>query len=363
MIERGRFTPTEEGTPQGGVISPLLLNVALHGMEKAAGVRYRRCDPFGAHTAADSPALVRYADDFVVMCHTRAQAEMAWRRLEEWLAPRGLSFNEDKTRVVHVGDGFDFLGCNVRRYRGKLLIKPSPAAVRRIRGRLTVEVRSLHGANAQTVIRRLNPMVRGWAAYYRSVVSKEVFATVDHHLWGCTYRWALRAHPNKSKPWVAHRYFDSFNPARHDRWVFGDRDSGIYLRRFAWTKIVRHRLVMGTASVDDPDLDRYWAERRRKGFSLVGGTTASLLLKQHGRCPACGSFLLHAGQEPQSPLQWEQWLATTTKALSRQAITVDSPPDATAGLTTQRLVHARCRATTLGGGSSTHQRTTPEGLA
>jgi RNA-directed DNA polymerase len=274
VIERGRFTPTEEGSPQGGVISPLLLNVALHGMEQAAGVRYRRCETYGSEVERDSPVLVRYADDFVVLCHTREQAETAWHRLAEWLSPRGLAFNENKTHVVHLDMGFDFLGCNVRRYGGKLLIKPSTTAIRRIRQRIAAEVRSLRGANAQAMIRRLNPIIRGWAAYYRGVVAKEVFATVDHHLWQHTFRWALRAHPNKPRYWVVARYFGKFNQSRQDRWVFGDRDSGTYLRRFVWTKIVRHRLVMGTASTDDPALDRYWAERRRKTFSKLGGTTA-----------------------------------------------------------------------------------------
>lgn len=148
VIDQGRFAPTVDGTPQGGVISPLLLNIALHGMEQAAGVSYKRCGPTKAHVRAGSPVLVRYADDFVVICHTRDQAEQIRHRLGEWLAPRGLAFNEDKTQIVHVDHGFDFLGFNVRRYDGKLLIKPSPAAVRRFRRRLTVEVRALHGANA-----------------------------------------------------------------------------------------------------------------------------------------------------------------------------------------------------------------------
>lgn len=99
-----------------------------------------------------------------------------------WLAPRGLAFNEDKTHIVHVEQGFDFLGFNIRRYRGKLLIKPSSVAVKRIRQRLAGEVRSLRGTNAEAVIRRLNPIIRGWAAYYRSVVSKQVFSTVDNHV-------------------------------------------------------------------------------------------------------------------------------------------------------------------------------------
>jgi len=161
VVEDGRLTPTGEGTPQGGVISPALLNVVLHGMENAAGVRYQRSGTDAAFAAAGSPVLVRYADDLVVLCHSRHQAEQAKARLAAWLAPRGLAFNEDKTRIVTLEEGFDFLGFTVRRYRGKLLIKPAKAAVRRIRERLRTKIRSLRGANAQAVIARLNPVVRG----------------------------------------------------------------------------------------------------------------------------------------------------------------------------------------------------------
>jgi RNA-directed DNA polymerase len=341
VVERGRFAPTEEGTPQGGVVSPMLLNIALHGMEEAAGVRYLRRDTYGVETRADSPVLVRYADDFVVMCHTSNQAEQVWRRLGEWLAPRGLAFNEDKTHIVHADQGFDFLGFNIRRYRGKLLIKPSPAAMKRIRQRLAAEVRSLRGANAEAVIRRLTPIIRGWSAYYRNAVSKEAFATLDHHLWQHLYRWALRSHQNKPRHWVVNRYFGKFNPSRQDRWVFGDRDSGIYLRQFVWTKIVRHRLVMGTASPDDPALDQYWADRRRKTYSLLGGITASLLLRQHGRCPGCHTFLLSADHGPQSPQEWGQWTSTLTRAFRKNAVVMDAAQgdDPTA----HRLMHAHCR--------------------
>jgi RNA-directed DNA polymerase len=198
--------------------------------------------------------------------------------------------------------GFDFLGFNVRRYpSGKLLIKPSAKAVRRIRERLTTELRALRGANIIAVIRTINPIVRGWSAYYRSVVSKEVFSEVDHHLWLLTYRWALRAHPNKSKTWVTGRYFGAFNASRQDRWVFGDRDSGAYLIRFVWTKIVRHQLVRGTSSPDDPALTDYWDQRRRRKPLPLDKATLRLLQGQHGYCPLCQELLLHADREPQSP--------------------------------------------------------------
>ncbi len=187
------------------------MNVALHGLEEAAGVRYSKLGRDAAQTVPGTAALVRYADDLVASA-TPVRGEKVKARLAEWLAPRGLAFNEDKTRIVHVTEGFDFLGFNVRRYpNGKLLIMPSAKAVRRVRERLTTEMRALRGANAIAVIRTINPIVRGWAAYYRSVVSKEVFSEVDDHLWRITFSWALRAHPNKPKNWVISRYFGQFN--------------------------------------------------------------------------------------------------------------------------------------------------------
>src|SRR5437660_372012 len=199
----------------------------------------------------------------LALCHTRQQAGQVKARLAAWLAPRGLAFNEGKTRIVHLDDGVDFLGFNVRRYRGKLLTKPSKAAVKRIRARLTAEMKALRGHNAQAVLIRLNPIIRGWSAYYRHCVAAKVFNGLDFHLWKLTYKWAKISHPHKSKRWVITRYFGRFNHVRRDKWVFGDRDSGAYLLRFSWTKITRHTLVKGGASPDDPALTSYWAARRR----------------------------------------------------------------------------------------------------
>ncbi|MFC8248612.1 group II intron reverse transcriptase/maturase [Streptomyces chartreusis] len=266
VIEKECFTATEEGTPQGGVISPLLLNIALHGMERAAGVRYYTGGSHAGETMPGSPVLIRYADDLLAFAHSRAEAEQVKARLATWLKPRGLVFNEEKTNIVHLNEGCDFLGFSVRRYRGGavLLIKPSTAAVRRIRKRLAAEVKALRGANAEAVIHKLNPIIRGWAAYYRSGVSSRVFHALDAYVWKLVYKWATHTHPNKPKHWVTARYFGMFNKTRRDRWVFGDRDSGRYLAKFSWTKIVRHQMVKGNASVDDPALTDYWAGRRRR---------------------------------------------------------------------------------------------------
>jgi RNA-directed DNA polymerase len=335
VVDHGRLSRTEEGTPQGGVVSPVLLNVALHGMEQAAGVRY---DTNG-WARAGSPVLIRYADDLVALCHSRQQALEVKARLTAWLAPRGLSLNEDKTRVVTLKEDFDFLGFNVRRYRGKPLIKPSKAAIRRIRERLRGELRSLRGSNAQAVIKRLNPIIRGWAAYHRTQVSSEVFNALDGYLWRLTYKWARISHANKPKRWVVHRYFGQFNRNRRDRWVFGDRASGANLHKFAWTKIVRHQIVKGAASADDPALADYWAWRRCKAPPPINDTSLRLLEAQAGRCPICRDTLFAVDDQPQTPREWERWL-TTTRATTT---IVAAREPGTSGTAEPRLIHARCR--------------------
>jgi RNA-directed DNA polymerase len=342
VMEKGRFAPTEEGAPQGGVISPLILNITLHGMETAAGVRYFRRSRGGIETAPEAPVLVRYADDLLVFCRSRQHAEQVKQQLAEWLRPRGLGFNQAKTQIVHLNQGCDFLGFNIRRYHGKLpLIKPSDNAVRRIRERLRTEMAGLVGSNAASVMRTLTPIIRGWAAYYRIGVSSEVFSALDDYMWKLLYKWIKRTHPNKSRWWRMGRYFDRFNRTRNNRWVFGDKDTGAYLPKFAWTKIVRHVMVTGTASPDDPDLARYWADRR--GKQRNGPLSVLLLAKlkaQRGRCPLCGTMLLHAEREPQHPREWEQWLRGTRVAISKLNIA------AADGRDDQRLIHTACRTRT-----------------
>jgi RNA-directed DNA polymerase len=341
VIEDGRFAPTGEGTPQGGVVSPCLMNVALHGMEEAAGVRYWEGGTLRA--VPGSPVLVRYADDVLALCHTREQAEHVKQRLVRWLEPRGLAFNEAKTRITHLDLGVDFLGFEIRRYRGKLLTKPSKDALRRIRQRLSAEVKALRGANADAVIARLNPIIAGWAAYYRIGVSKRAFGALDAHLWRLVYKWAKFSHPNKPKRWIIARYFGMFNPARQDKWVFGSRETGFYLRKFAWTKIVRHTMVAGRASPDDPALTGYWDQRRHRTRLPVDPATWHLLRRQRGRCPLCRGLLLHADHPPQDPEDWQQWHTATRKAIRKHAITsvMDlGTPDERAA---HHLIHASCR--------------------
>jgi RNA-directed DNA polymerase len=207
-------------------------------------------------------------------------------------------------------------------------------------------VRALRGSNAAAVIARLNPIIRGWAAYYRTVVAKEIFNSLDHYLWKLVYKWARHTHPNKPTSWVVTRYFGMFNKSRQDRWVFGDRDSGAYLQKFAWTRIVRHQLVTGTASPDDPVLADYWTSRRRRPRLQppVDRTTQQLLDSQRARCVYCGQLLLHADRPPQTPREWEQWYRGLRKAMDHNAISLRQ--DGSTHDPQLRLLHAHCQRRT-----------------
>ena len=339
VIEDGVFSPTDAGAPQGGVASPLLMNVALHGIEQAAGVRYYR----DGSAAPGCPILVRYADDLIALCHSRQQAEQVQARLADWLEPRGLAFNQDKTKITQLDQGVDFLGFEIRRFGGKLLTKPSKDAMRKIRNRLSAEAIALRGANANAVIARLNPIVTGWAAYYRIGVSSLAYNRLDAHVWRLAWKWARHTHPNKSRRWVVSRYFGMFNPSRNDKWLFGSRDTGRYLRRFAWTKIVRHVMVAGRASPDDPDLAEYWAKRRERNRPPVSPATWHLLRRQRGRCPLCRGLLLYASHEPHDEREWEQWHTIIRKAIRKEAVATVMDLGTPGEQVAYRLIHAHCR--------------------
>ncbi|WP_198587107.1 reverse transcriptase domain-containing protein [Glycomyces xiaoerkulensis] len=344
VMEEGRWSPTEEGTPQGGVISPLLLNIALHGMEQAAGVTYQPGPGDRPKLARDTPALVRYADDFAVFAHTKHEAEAVKQRLAAWLEPRGLRFNEDKTRIVHLDEEFDFLGFNIRRYeRGRCFIKPSREAVGEARARLREEFRLLRGTNAEAVLIRIAPIVRGWATYYRHAVAKKVFADLDQHLWKLACTWAKRTHPRKSKTWVYRRYFGQFNKTRQDKWVFGDPNTGAYLPKFAWTPIIRHTIVRGPFSPDDPALRDYWDRRRRTTpLPVMNNANARLAFQQKGLCPLCGQTLIVGAEfQPQFAREWIEWFKTASRMVNRHHLTYqrDSGGDE---LTNLQLVHGDC---------------------
>jgi len=303
-LEGGVLHPTPTGTGQGAVISPLLLNVALHGMEEALGVIH---DSQG-HLKG-SRALVRYADDLVVFCRSRDDAEQARDALRRWLAQRGLALSEEKTRIVHLTEGFDFLGFTVRQYPVrstrsgfKLLITPSSESVCRLKARLREEWLSLRGANAEAVIGRLNPLIRGWAGYplgaFRRQCASRVFHDLDYFMWRRECRYVKRAHPHKPWKWRKRRYWGRFHPDRQDQWVFGSATTGHYLLKFAWFGIKRHILVRGRASPDDPALQEYWRQRASHEAGYLSPSKHRIARQQGYMCPGCGESLCN-GEELQ----------------------------------------------------------------
>lgn len=300
VMQEGVCHATEAGTPQGGVISPLLLNVALHGMEAALKVRYNR-----KHQINGKRALVRYADDFVVFCDNQEDALCVRDQiLPPWLARRGLCLSEAKTRIVHLSEGFDFLGFNVRHYKApranrsgnKLLIRPSKKAVLSKRAELRPVWLQGKGHSLHAVLNKLNPIVRGWAAYYRTVVSSRTFTDMDTWMYRRAVRYVKNTHPNKSERWRTRRYWGKRNAERNDRWVFGDKRSGRYLLKFAWFGIVRHEPVRGTASPDDPRLREYWWERSKINARHLTRSDVRLAEAQDWYCPVCGMDLINGEQ-------------------------------------------------------------------
>ena len=282
------------------MISPLLLNVALHGMEAALGVRH---DSQG--TSIGKRAVVRYADDFVVFCENQEDAlAVRDRILPDWLAKRGLSLSPEKTRLVQLTEGFDFLSFNVRRYPHsqtsrsgyKLCIKPSKKAVLDIVAELRDEWLALRGHSVEAVLRKLNPIIRGWANYHRRVVTSRTFNKLDAWMFRRAVRYAKHTHPKKSWKWMCKRYWGQWNKERQDTWVFGDKHSGRYLLKFSWFKIERHDLVRGTSSPDDPDLRDYWWERQKVNAKHLSAGDIDMANDQGWVCRLCGMDLIN-GEE------------------------------------------------------------------
>jgi RNA-directed DNA polymerase len=295
-VEQEVFQATEQGTPQGGVVSPLLANIALHGMEEALGVKYDyRGQLIGTR------AVVRYADDFVCFCETKEDAEQVQGILSVWLAERGLTLSAEKTRIVHLTEGFDFLGFNIRHYPApltsrtgwKLLIKPSKESVQEVQKKLQGLWAKVQGSNTQSVLTKLNPVIRGWANYFRTAVAKEIFSKLDSWMFYKADRYAKRTHPKKPKSWRHRKYWGRFNLDRLDPWVFGDKHTGGYLLKFSWFPIERHTLVKGTSSPDDPRLKDYWAKRQAAKAKDLTFSKQQLVKRQQGRCPACSESLFN----------------------------------------------------------------------
>ena len=292
IMDKGVFSDTDKGTPQGGVISPLLANIALTGMEQAVGVEYLKKKD---HTIIrGNRALVRYADDFVIFTTSEEDAKAALQDVANWLKGRGLEISEEKTQIRHISEGFDFLGFNIRQYpeggadKVKTLIKPSKEAVNRFKNRLREEWSNFTGRPAHVIWKRLNPILRGWGNYYRHVVSQETFEQLDYFIYRRTWRWIRITHPKKSGRWLFDRYFGSYGQGRKSQWIFGDPKTGSHLMQIQWIPIERHILVKHGYSPDNPNQQKYWSKREKRKVQLLPTVKHRKLAQaQNGLCPLC----------------------------------------------------------------------------
>jgi RNA-directed DNA polymerase len=261
--EKGQLFATNEGTPQGGIISPLLANLTLDGMEQAIRSQIK--------VRHDQVNFIRYADDFIVTARTKETLEQKVKpAVVAFLASRGLELSEQKTAITHIETGFNFLGQNVRKYKNKLLIKPAKDGTKALLQKTRECIKATHGQTAATLIRKLNPIVRGWANYHRHVCSGKTFWTADRIVHDQVLRWARRTHPNKSYGWLKRKYYSAAGS-----WAFSTRirkstgeSQVLRLYQIAKTAIERHIKVRGEANPYDPKYTEYF-ERRRSFLGRV----------------------------------------------------------------------------------------------
>jgi RNA-directed DNA polymerase len=288
-MDQNALYPTEEGVPQGGIASPVIANLALDGLETLLRERYPKSTRLGKKSKVN---LIRFADDWVITGSSRELLEEEVKPLvEAFLRERGLELSQEKTHITHIKDGFDFLGQNIRKYRGKLLIKPAKKSVKRLMERVRTILNTYKQAPAGLIIVMLNPILRGWAQYHRHVVSKKTFAQIDHAVYNAIYRWTRRRHPKKSWRWIKKKYFKTVGKRN---WVFyGERDGKErHLFYMARVPIQRHVKVKGQANPYDPEWEVYFEVRliRQMENQLQGRKQLLHLWKeQNGICPVCGS--------------------------------------------------------------------------
>jgi RNA-directed DNA polymerase len=294
-MEHSILHPTDEGTPQGGIISPVLANLTLDGLERLLLERFPKWYWAAGKTRTNKVNLVRYADDFIITGDSREQlVDEVWPLLERFLEERGLQLSAKKTVVTHIQDGFDFLGQNVRKYNGKILIKPSKKNVKAFLAKVRAVIKGNPTMPAGKLIAQLNPLIRGWAQYHQHVVSKDTFASVDSAIFETLWRWAKRRHPKKGAKWVKQRYFPAIGSRQ---WVFSGKaidgcgkTTSRQLFRADSVPIKRHVKVQSAANPYDPKWEAYFAQRLavKVATNLQDYRTMLFLWnQQNGLCPNC----------------------------------------------------------------------------
>ncbi|MGB3613829.1 MAG: group II intron reverse transcriptase/maturase [Elainellaceae cyanobacterium] len=296
FVETGQWFATEAGTPQGGIISPVLANLALDSLEPLLRGHFRQ----RKHPPYYNPKvnLIRYCDDFVVTGYSKELLEhQVTPLIESFLAQRGLRLSPQKTRIVSITDGFDFLGQHLRKVDGRLRIRPAKGNIKAFLTKVRTLIKAHKAAPAAALIARLNPLIRGWALYHRHIPTSATFAKVAHHIFCALWRWAKRRHPNKSKRWVKHKYFYTLG---NNHWVFAapiptDGQCQLYtlvqLNQFRWHK---HIKVKGAANPFDPLWQMYFEHRWTQQLlvhPLRSRRVKSLWHSQQGVCPHCRAQL------------------------------------------------------------------------
>lgn len=302
-MEKAALFPTEKGTPQGGIISPCLANMVLDGIEDLLGKTFGSFKETGSYYRQRKTGIrfVRYADDFVIVGRSMEVLQREVKPLiETFLKQRGLELSQEKTKITHISEGFDFLGQNIRKYdigkgKHKLLIKPSARNVHSFLSGIKQTIRKMATAKQEHLILELNPRIRGWAIYYHHVVSKEVFNKVDYTIWIELWRWAKRRHPNKGRRWINRKYFGPMKEVSRSFHCISKSKDGqkvpLLLITASSVRILRHTKIKAAANPFDPDFDDYFERRisNKMRMNKQGRqTVASLWKKQKGRCPECG---------------------------------------------------------------------------
>lgn len=301
-VDNNSFNDTHSGTPQGGLVSPLLANIALHGMEDEIGIRYHMDG--GNHTLVrNSAGLVIYADDFVVVCKTEKDAINMYQKLKPYLNKRGLTLADDKTKVTHISEGFDFLGFNLRQYKTNngmhLLIKPSNTSVKKARETIKNVFIQLRGRPVGDLIKKLNPIIRGIGNYWSSQVAKKIFEKLDNYIWIKTRKHLKNLHHNKPFKWIFRKYFKAdYTGVSKDKWILTDpHDKKTQLFKMSWIPIVRHAVVKYRNSPDDGSLIEYFEKRDKKDFINDNISSRRKLAKlSNYKCRVCKQSLV--GEEP-----------------------------------------------------------------
>lgn len=292
VIFKGELFRTDEGTMQGGIISPTLANMTLDGLSELLATKNKRVN---RKYEKYSPMvnMVRYADDFIITGRTKETLEDIKPMLVEFLSERGLELSEEKTLITHIDDGFDFLGFNIRKFKGVLLTQPFKKSVKKFLDSIRYVIDSNKSCKQETLIRLLNPKITGWANYYRCGASSRTFQRVDDQIFRKLWQWAKRRHPKKGKRWIANKYFHFYKTRR---WTFlvksiKNGKADIFPLKFMFdTKIIRHKKIKSEANPLDMEWKSYFEKRMTYKMLLSLKGRKSLLYmwnKQEHKCPLC----------------------------------------------------------------------------